>query len=305
MKRLKFGAVALAVALLCAPCLPVSAAVLFAAQQDAPPDVEQALFSRGQTLYNQGRYEQAATVLNDFLKTYPNSIIADLTLLWLGRSYIALGRLPDAEQIATRLRAIKDTPFVDIYDDELSSARRESAARGPVAAQPTPTARAIATPTPRRVATPANTTIATATPSPTPARVRQQPRPTPTPRLVTPRPTPTPLLAQADTTESRSTPTPDNTQGTTSTRPSRRGQGRRGAATRPNQPELVSEAPGRVVNITPAVRATPTPTPRVPADPDASGRHHTDAHADADCTSRANRDSLVRAACEQRACGRE
>ena len=138
MKRHKIGAVALAAALLCAPCLSVSAAIMARAipqSQDTPPDVEQAMFSRGQKLYNDGRYEQAASVLNDFLKTYPNSIITDLTLLWLGRAYIALGRIKDAEQVGDRLRSIKDTPFIEIYDDELGAARKELAARGPVAPQ--------------------------------------------------------------------------------------------------------------------------------------------------------------------------
>src|SRR2546421_4935501 len=161
MKRHKIGAVALAAALLCAPCLSISAAVAPRAvpqSQDTPPDVEQAMFSRGQKLYNDGRYEQAASVLNDFLKTYPNSIITDLTLLWLGRAYIAMGRIRDAEQVGERLRGIKDTPFIDIYDDELSSARKEFAARGTPAPQTTPQQQAAnvrPSPTPR--ATPAPT----------------------------------------------------------------------------------------------------------------------------------------------------
>src|SRR5256714_11746090 len=153
MKRYKIGAVALAAALLCAPCMPIRAAASTPAvrqSQDTPPDVEQAMFSRGQKLYNDGRYEQAASVLNDFLKSYPNSIITDLTLLWLGRAYIAMGRIKDAEDVATRLRGIRDTPFIDIYDDELTAARKEVAARGPVATKPpVQTAAARPAPTPR------------------------------------------------------------------------------------------------------------------------------------------------------------
>src|SRR5947209_5740171 len=205
MKRYKIGAVALAAALLCAPCLPLRAAVSARAvqqNQDTPPDVEQAMFSRGQKLYNDGRYEQAASVLNDFLKTYPNSIITDLTLLWLGRAYIAMGRIKDAETVGDRLRSIKDTPFIEIYDDELGAARKELATRGPV---PTPPA-ARPSPTPRsaRALTGGNTIAAAATPSPTPARAtRQQPRlvseaprssPTPIPARVTPTPRPIPTF---------------------------------------------------------------------------------------------------------------
>src|SRR5436305_1683268 len=119
------------------------------------------MFTRAQKLYNDGRYEQAANTFKDFLKTYPNSIIADLTLLWLGRSYIALNRITDAEQIAQQLRGIKDTPFVEIYEGELQSARRDSARRGstegshPAPQTSTQTARvpqqvaAVPTPTPK------------------------------------------------------------------------------------------------------------------------------------------------------------
>jgi len=151
----KLGALALACALLLSPFAPaVSAARLAPAaarQDDTPGEAEQAAFTRGQTLYNQSRYEQAATAFRDFLKNYPNSIITDLTLLWLGRTYIALNRIGDAEQVAQQLRTIKDTPFVEIYEGELQSARREAAARPTPPSTPTGPRgeqRAAATPTP-------------------------------------------------------------------------------------------------------------------------------------------------------------
>ena len=256
MKPIKLGAVALAAALLCAPCLPTNAAVAslnaptIRQGQDTPPDVEQALFSRGQTLYNQGRYEQAATVLNDFLKNYPNSIIADLTLLWLGRTYIAMGRIRDAEQVAERLRSIKDTPFIDIYDDELSSARKELAARGTPVPQPTPQQVAVVRPSPTPRATPVQ--IAAATPSPTPTRTLNIKRPAP-------RATPTPQIARVTPPAPRATPTPapENTQGTRmigGRRPPRRG------APRTNPPQIASATP--TPSFTPpVVRPTPAPTP--------------------------------------------
>ncbi|HYY55882.1 MAG TPA: tetratricopeptide repeat protein, partial [Pyrinomonadaceae bacterium] len=156
--RNKLGAAALAAALLLAPFTPIieAAAVARSVQQDGdvPSDAEQALFTKGQNLYNQGRYDQAAAVLQDFLKSYPNSIITDLTLLWLGRSYMQLGKLNDAEQVGQRLRTIKDTPFADIYESELTTARREAPSR---------------TTEPRSGAT-TTTTVATATPTPAPAR---------------------------------------------------------------------------------------------------------------------------------------
>lgn len=124
-------------ALLLAPFSPVfvltaNARTAGIQQEDIPSDAEQAMFTKGQNLYNQGRYDQAATVLQEFLKTYPRSIISDLTLLWLGRSYMQLGKLQEAEQVGTRLRAIKDTPFADIYEGELETARAEIGSR-PVA----------------------------------------------------------------------------------------------------------------------------------------------------------------------------
>ncbi|HEX8175385.1 MAG TPA: tetratricopeptide repeat protein [Pyrinomonadaceae bacterium] len=177
--RNRTGAWALTVALLLAPLMPLSVPEILAAtrqeqQSDVPSDAEQAMFSRGQTLYNQGRYDQAATVLKDFLKNYPNSIITDLTLLWLGRSYMQLGKFQDAEAIGQRLRTIKDTPFAEIYEGEMQAARREASARRttttapttappstepknttpPVAAQPKQTPPPVVSPTPYMVAGP-------------------------------------------------------------------------------------------------------------------------------------------------------
>ncbi len=133
IKRSKFGAMALIAAFLFAPFSPAfiarANARIAIQQEDIPSDAEQSMFTKGQNLYNQGRYDQAATVLQDFLKTYPRSIISDLTLLWLGRSYMQLGKLPEAEQVGTRLHAIKDTPFADIYQSELETARAEIGSR--------------------------------------------------------------------------------------------------------------------------------------------------------------------------------
>lgn len=169
------GVLALMIALMLTPLTPLSVARAAASslqQQDSdvPSDAEQAMFSRGQTLYNQGRYDQATVVLKDFLKNYPNSIITDLTLLWLGRSYMQLGKIPDAESVGQRLRTIKDTPFAEIYEGELQAARREAAARGPMTssseakatttppAQPKQTPSPVVTPTPYQItSTTANT----------------------------------------------------------------------------------------------------------------------------------------------------
>lgn len=97
-------------------------------QDPAPPgDAERGMFTQGQNLFLQGSYTRAADVLERFLTTYPNSILTDLTLLWLGRSYLQLGKLTEAEDVGKRLHAIKDTPFADMYDTELLSVRNEAA----------------------------------------------------------------------------------------------------------------------------------------------------------------------------------
>ncbi|HVF43474.1 MAG TPA: tetratricopeptide repeat protein, partial [Pyrinomonadaceae bacterium] len=113
--RNSFGAAALAAALVFAPFMSAARAAAPRAavrQDDAPSQAEQDIFNRGRALFAKGQYEQAATVFRDFLKGHPDSFIADLMLLWLGRSYIELGNFPEADQVAQRLRTIKDTPFV-------------------------------------------------------------------------------------------------------------------------------------------------------------------------------------------------
>jgi len=108
--------------------------------QDPISDAEQALFIKGQNLYNQGLYHEAIAVFSDFLKVYPHSQIQDLTLLWLGRSHLRLGDFASAERIGSRLREIPDTAFLGIYDEELRVARRTYVKSAGLAARPeTPT----------------------------------------------------------------------------------------------------------------------------------------------------------------------
>lgn len=162
----RIGAAALAVALVFTPFTTALASISTpprtTQQDDTPPEAEQKIFSQGRDLFAQGKYEQAATVFSDFLKKYPNSFISDLMMLWLGRSYIELGKLAEAEQVGQRLRAMPDTPFSDIYESELQNARRAA-----------PTTTIAATPSPTR-------TVARATPTPAPVRPAPTPRPTPT-----------------------------------------------------------------------------------------------------------------------------
>jgi hypothetical protein len=97
--------------------------------QDPAPlaEAERSMFTQGQNLFLQGSYTRSAEVLEKFLTTYPRSILTDLTLLWLGRSYLQLGKFAEAEDVGKRLHTITDTPFAEIYDTELRAALRDSA----------------------------------------------------------------------------------------------------------------------------------------------------------------------------------
>lgn len=293
--RNKLGVLALAAALLFAPFTPVitASAVARAIQEDVPSDAEQAMFTKGQNLYNQGRYDQAAAVLQDFLKTYPNSIITDLTLLWLGRSYMQLGKINDAEQVGTRLRTIKDTPFAEIYEGELETARRDSPGRTSTPATTTGnnanTAVAAKTPATKSSAnrTPATRPpVAAASPTPsrptlsinnnrpaqsrsTTAQARPTPTPTPAPVETVAKNTPQPRLIGGTTPSSTSSsteiapPPTDNTPSRRRFAGSRRG-GRRlpartpttNAATNANQSEPLTKPPATTVAVNTPPRNT-------------------------------------------------
>jgi uncharacterized repeat protein (TIGR01451 family) len=225
--RFRLGALALAAALVFAPAPPAAAFAAAPAQDNTPTQAEQEVFNRGRALFAQGQYGDAAAIFSDFLGKNPNSFIADLMLLWLGRSYIELGRFGEAEEVAERLRKINDTPFLDIYESELRTARTETAGRP------------AATPTPA-------TTVARATPQPTPARAAATPRPTPL-QIVRPAPSETPTMnvrGGGDASRPR----------TTTRRPSRRTTSPRTAAA---DPAVVATA-----DATPTPAATPRATPR-------------------------------------------
>jgi len=120
----------------------------------APTAAERELYTRGQNLYLQGNYTQSAEVLINFLQTYPNSMIKDLALLWLGRAYYRVGKFVEAEEVGKRLRSIKDTPFAEIYDAELTTARREAAAQSNRAKNSESRARPVTTAPTSRVTSP-------------------------------------------------------------------------------------------------------------------------------------------------------
>lgn len=91
---------------------------------DYVPEAERNVFNDGVSLFRQKQFGRAAVLFADFHTNFPNSVITDLALLWLGRSYIMLKRFDDAEQVVRQLRSVKDTPFVPILGGELESARR-------------------------------------------------------------------------------------------------------------------------------------------------------------------------------------
>ena len=256
----RIGAAALAAVLVFAPFATAAAAAspAPAQQNDTPSQAEQDTFNRGRALFAKGQYDQAATVFRDFLKAHPDSFIADLMLLWLGRSYIELGKLDEAERVAQRLHAMKDTPFTDIYDTELQTAKSEASTRTMTAsASPTPTAQptpaatvARATPTPQRP------TLNIARPTPTPAEVARAN--TNTPNLTVrgggdaerPRTTsrPSRRVNRNDATNGGTSATTTNPR--TSTPPRTNSQLTAGASGVPTPPR-----------VTPSPAATPTPAP--------------------------------------------
>ncbi len=254
LKRKHIIACALPLALLVAPVSSSLFAVTrhrapSAAVQDGdvPSNAEQAMFTRGQTYFTQGRYDQAAVVLREFLQTYPKSLITDLTLLWLGRSYIELNRIPEAESVEQRLRQIGDTPFLDIYQNELGDARRKSA----TLARQTPPA---ATP---QVAAPA--------PSPTPRQIARNTNPETNPNITptntSPRPTSSPQTRII-------TAAPPNTGLISSSRP-RRGERRTPDIANPSvTPPIASVPEGSSPRRPSERRSTPTPRPSPTPVPD-------------------------------------
>lgn len=285
IKRNKFGAAALALSLLVAPFSPAFITIAKASgltqQEDIPSDAEQAMFTKGQNLYNQGRYDQAVGVLQDFLKTYPRSIIADLTLLWLGRSYMQLGKLSEAEQVGQRLRAIKDTPFADIYEGELETARTEIASRPATAPAKTPQIAKGPGTTQSSTGRPVATKLPTPTPTPTPARTartnpsRQTPVKQPAQSIAG---TTTPASTSTETGKSaapqarrinpppvtKPTPTPTEVaRNNSATQPSRRGTNRNRRVV-PRNSTQPSDVAGQSVASSITVRnpAVNTPPPR-------------------------------------------
>lgn len=258
--RNSFGAAALAAALVFAPNMTAAARAAapraFVQQDDAPSQAEQDIFNRGRALFAKGQYEQAAGVFRDFLKGHPDSFIADLMLLWLGRSYIELGKYEDADQVAQRLRTIKDTPFVDIYESELTAAKRDRPA----------SAVAAATPAPRMTPTPTETAVVRPTPTPTPTRR--------VPALVRPAPTPTPTptqVASANTNTSTTTPglsvrgEGDARRPRTASGNRRRGNAANSSSLNANTPAVPTATPrtetATNVTRTPTTTSTPAPTP--------------------------------------------
>ena len=247
--RNRIGALALATALLLVPFTPSVNTIVWAhmaQQEDVPSDAEQSLFTKGQNLYLQGHYDQAITVLRDFLKTYPNSIITDLTLLWLGRSYMQMGRWQEAEGVSQRLHAIHDTPFADVYDSELQTARQSAASR------PAPTASSTPSSEVRNRTVNANTAARTNQPTQNSNARQPATMPSPQPMVAAARPTPTPYRPALNI--NRSTQAPQNTATT-----ARNNQ----PIARPSPtPRLVASANTNSEIAPPAPEPTPRRVPR-------------------------------------------
>lgn len=188
-----------------------------AESQDMPSEPERSMFTQGEMLYKQGRYVQAAIVLQNLLRNYPKSSIADISLLWLGRSYIQLGNFAEAERVARALHAMKESPFTEIYDGELRNARRRAPSReiaqNNSGVEKTRARAATVTPKPSPPPTQTPTLAPKTTP---PQKSSDTPKPTanakPIPTLIIkPTPTPKTTLPQTSTVAPIAT-TPRNTK---------------------------------------------------------------------------------------------
>lgn len=137
--------------------------------QQQNPKTEQVWFDRARNLYARGQYDEAILILTDFLKTYPDSMITDLALVWLARSYMQQGRLADAEATGNLLKKIEGSPFIAIYESDMQAARQRQQSR----AQSSPSASPSPAPSPTPAAA-AHASASTeriepnATPSPAP-----------------------------------------------------------------------------------------------------------------------------------------
>ena len=137
IKRNKFGAAALCAALLVAPFAPALSVAASARgshfqQDDIPSDAEQAMFTKGQNLYNQGRYDQAVTCYEqalDLMRDLGDRYSQATTLTDLGGTHHTAGNLaaargawqqaltileeldhPDAEAVRAKLHQPDQTP---------------------------------------------------------------------------------------------------------------------------------------------------------------------------------------------------
>lgn len=63
-----------------------------------------ALFYQGQSLMEKKQPQGAAAKFDELLRKYPNSNIRDLAAYWLGRAYLDLGRISDAEVVSQQLQ---------------------------------------------------------------------------------------------------------------------------------------------------------------------------------------------------------
>lgn len=81
-----------------------------------------ALFYQGQSLMEKKQPQGAAAKFDELLEKYPNSNIRDLAAYWLGRAYLDLDRISEAETVLQQLqREFPDSPLAPKLKKEIAS----------------------------------------------------------------------------------------------------------------------------------------------------------------------------------------
>lgn len=98
-----------------------------------------ALFYQGQSLMEKKQPQGAAAKFDELLKKYPNSNIRDLAAYWLGRAYLDLGRISEAETVSQQLqREFPDSPLLPKLKKEIAG--KSAKPQPPIAKTVPPTA---------------------------------------------------------------------------------------------------------------------------------------------------------------------
>jgi len=109
---------------------PAQAVIAPVASEAAPAQTPaggegMAFYEKGSTLFKRGKYSEAVTAFEQYVKDYPDSDLAANALYWLGLSYLAMEDFKQAAEAQQRL--IKNFPKHDKRADAMLSLARVQA----------------------------------------------------------------------------------------------------------------------------------------------------------------------------------